>query len=233
MHTYGDDDSVAVVLPPDLTNESLARLRLGGDGAMVSREGLVLPQHFKNHHEYLRLLSGTEALAEWLRGRGARAKASDAGRIAHQVLDSIGGLRGSYLLAHKDTLETLDEMAKSVRRYVDGKIEEYPDRAKPVGVWQRLLGKRNHQAHWYKNFSLDAFVKAGILRLGLSLDCPNCMNQNWYGLREIDEQIVCQRCLKRFEFPQGRLKFVRTPGNIASSDRSAFRTLLTVPTRQR
>lgn len=211
LHTYGDDDSVAVVLPPDLTNESMARLRLGGDGAMVSREGLVLPQHFKNHREYLHLLSGTEALVEWLRGRGAGAKASGAGRIAHQVLNSIGGLRGSYLLAHRDTLETLDDMAKSVRRHVDGKIEEFPDRAKPVGVWQNLIGKRNHQARWHKNFSLDAFVKAGILRLGLSLDCPNCMNHNWYGLREIDEQIVCQRCLKRFEFPQGRLKFVRTP----------------------
>ena len=30
-------------------------------------------------------------------------------------------------------------------------------------------------------------------------------------LSEIAEQIVCQRCLKIFEFPQGRLKFVRTP----------------------
>ena len=33
---------------------------------MVSREGLVLPQHFKNHREYLHLLSGTETIVEWL-----------------------------------------------------------------------------------------------------------------------------------------------------------------------
>lgn len=211
LHTYGDDDSVATVLPTDLANESLARLRLGGDGAIISREGLVLPQHFKNHREYLHLLSGTEAIVEWLRGRGAASKQSGAGRIAHQVLNSVGGLRGSYLLAHRDTLDTLDDMAKSVRRHVDGKVEEFPDRARPVGVWQKLIGKRNHESRWHKDLSLDAFVRAGILRLGLSLDCPNCMNQNWYGLSEIDEQIVCQRCLRRFEFPQGHLKFVRTP----------------------
>lgn len=210
LNSYAGD-SVAVVLPPDLTKEALARLRLGGDGALVSREGLVLPQHFKNHREYLHLFSRTEAVVEWLKGRGAAAKVSGAGRIADQVLNSVGGLRGTSLLAHKDTLEVLDGMAKSVRRQADGKIEEFPDRAKPVGVWQGLVGRRNQQGRLHKDFTLDAFVNAGILRLGLSLDCPNCMNQNWYSLRDIDEEVVCQRCLKRFEFPQGRLKFARTP----------------------
>jgi len=211
LHTYANDESIAVVLPLDFTNEGLMRLRLGGDGAIVSREGLVLPQHFKNHPEYLHLPSGTEAVVEWLRGHGVVAKSSAAGRIADQVLNSIGGFWGAYLLAHRETLETLDDMAKSVRRYADGKIEEYPDRAKPVKVWQGLVEKRNSQKRWLTNLSLDAFVKAGILRLGLSLDCPNCMNQNWCGLREIDEQIVCERCLKRFEFPQGGLNFSHTP----------------------
>ena len=187
LHSYGGDESVAAVLPPDLTSESLARLRLSGDGAVVSREGLVLPQHFKNHREYLHLRSGTETIVEWLRGRGTEARASGAGRIADQVLNSIGGLRRALLLAHRDTLETLDDMAKSVRRHVHGKIEEFPDRAKPVGVWQGLIGKRNRESRLHKDFTLDSFIKAGVLRLGLSLDCTNCMHQNWYGLGEIAE----------------------------------------------
>src|SRR5260370_22319102 len=37
----------------------------------------VLPQHFKNHPEYLHLPSGTEAVVEWLRGHGVVAKRSE------------------------------------------------------------------------------------------------------------------------------------------------------------
>jgi hypothetical protein len=211
LHTYSKDESLAVVLPPDLTKETLARVRIGGEGTIISREGLVLPQHFKNHRDYLHLFSGTHVIVEWLKGHGIAAKPSSAGRIADQVLKSIGGFWGAHLLADKETLETLDAMAKNVRRYGDGTVEEYPDRAKPARVWQSLVEKRKNQGHWQMDLSLDAFVKAGILRLGLSIDCPNCMNRNWYGLREIDEQIVCQRCLKHFEFPQGRLNFTNTP----------------------
>jgi hypothetical protein len=210
LHTYANDESIAVVLPLDLGERALMRSRLGIDGAMVSREGLLLPQHFKKHGEYLRSLSGTKVIVEWLAERGIAAKPSDAGRIADQVLNSIGGFWGAYLLAHRETLETLDNMAKSVRRYSDGKIEEYPDRAKPAKFWQSLLGRRNKQKQW-SDVTLDAFVKAGVLRLGLSVDCPTCMNHNWYGLHDIDEHVVCTRCLKSFDFPQGTLHFSHTP----------------------
>ena len=50
------------------------------------------------------------------------------------------------------------------------------------GVWQGLIGKRNRESRLHKDFTLDSFIKAGVLRLGLSLDCTNCMHQNWYGL---------------------------------------------------
>ena len=211
LHSYASDESIAVVLPSDFTQESLMRLRAGGEGAIVSREGLVLPQHFKNHREYLDLLSGTQAMVEWLKGHGIAAKPSDAGRITDQVLNSIGGCGRASLLAHRATLETLDDMSKSVRVHRDGKKEEFPDRAKPVKVWESLIKQRNKPGQWMSNTNLDAFVKAGVLKLGLSVQCPNCMKRNWYGLHDLDEQIVCERCLKRFDFPQGDLNFSHAP----------------------
>jgi hypothetical protein len=54
-------------------------------------------------------------------------------------------------------------------------------------------------------------VKAGILRLGLFLQCPNRLNHNWCGLPELDDQVLCERCLEKFDFPQGNLNFERTP----------------------
>src|SRR5260370_23772024 len=61
LHTYANDESIAVVLPLDFTNEGLMRLRLGCVGAIVSRERVVLPQHFKKLPRYLPLSHGTEA----------------------------------------------------------------------------------------------------------------------------------------------------------------------------
>lgn len=234
LHTYTTDESLAVVLPSDTPQQTAARIRLGGDGAIISREGLVLPQHFKNHPEFLQLLSGAQLFGQYFEARGLAAGPSEPGRIADQILRSIGGISRAALLAHRETLETLDKMAKSVRQFSDGTTEQYPDRARPVRLWQSLLAKRNNQKRWLGDFALDAFVKAGILRLGLSLQCPNCLNYNWCGLREIDEQVVCERCLKQFDFPQGALNFDHTPwqyrvvGPFAVPDyaRGAYATVL-------
>lgn len=211
LHTYSNDESLAVVLPRDTPQQTVARMGLGGDGAIVSREGLLLPQHLKNHSEFVHLPSGAQLFGQYFEERGLTAKPSDAGRIADQVLRSIGGLARAALLAHRETLETLDKMAKSVRQFKDGTTEQYPDRARPAKLWQGVIEKRNSQKRRPRDFALDAFVKAGILRLGLSLQCPHCLNHNWCGLREVDEQVVCDRCLKHFDFPQGALNFDHTP----------------------
>ena len=211
LHTYTVDESLAVVLPSDAPQQTVARMRLGGEGAIVSREGLTLPQHFKNHPEFVYLLSGSQLFGEYFEARGLTAKPSDAGRIAEQVLRFIGGLSRVALFAHRETLKTLDKMAKRVRRFNNGTTEQYPDRAMPVEFWRGLIARRNGQKRWLGDFALDSFVKAGVLRLGLSLQCPSCLNHNWCGLPELDEQVVCERCLEKFDFPQGSLNFERTP----------------------
>ena len=209
LHTYGNWESVGLVLPSDFTKEGLPRLRLGGP-AFVSREGLVLPQRYKDHGEHLSLLTGTQAIVEWLSQHDVEAKPSDPGRIADQILSAIGGFWGAYLFADAETLKLLDDMAKSVRRYNDGTIEEFEDRAAPVDVWEKLISRRKNQQH-LPRLSLDEFVKANILKLGISVECPNCMKKNWCSLHNLDEQVTCERCLKEFSFPQGGLNFRNTP----------------------
>jgi hypothetical protein len=65
---------------------------------------------------------GAEAVIAWLDEHGVKAIPSDSGRIAEQVLLSVGGIRGTTLLADRDTLRLLNDMAKSVRRYADRTI---------------------------------------------------------------------------------------------------------------
>ena len=127
-------------------------------------------------------MTGGEAIAAWLKAHGVEATPSEPGRITEQVLRSIGGIRGAALLVDRDTLKLLDDMAKSVRRFTDGTIEEFEDHAVPVNRFKELVRRRVNAGPYYW-ISLDAFVKANVIRLGLSLTCPNCTKKNWIALR--------------------------------------------------
>jgi hypothetical protein len=107
---------------------------------------------------YFRLLGGADAVIAWLDEHGVKASPSDPGRIAGQILVSVGGVRGTALLADRDTLKLLDHMAKSVRRHADGTIEEFENRAIHVDRWKALVHRRTN-AGPYRWVSLDAFVK--------------------------------------------------------------------------
>lgn len=177
---------------------------------LVSREGFVLAQQFKQHRVYLRLLSGTEAVIDWFKRHDIVATASDAGRVADQILSSVGGFWGTSLFQDKHTLVLLDKMSKSRRLRGEDTIEEYPDRTVSVGEWQRVVKQRENWGWKAENY-LDRLVEAGALKLGLSVPCPNCKKKNWYGLDALAEKVPCERCLKIFSFPQGSLNFQRSP----------------------
>jgi hypothetical protein len=209
LQNYGSDDRLALVLPSSFTDVKTWRFR-SSDAAFVAREGFVLPQRYKGLRHYLRLLTGTQAVTAWLHEHGVEASPSDPGHIAEQILLSVGGIGGTPLLADRDTLKLLDRMAKSVRRHADGTIEEFEDRAIGVDRWKALVHRRTNTG-LYRWINLDAFVKANVLRLGLSVACPSCMKKNWVGLAAMHEQLMCERCLKPFAFPQGSLDFDHTP----------------------
>ena len=209
LSRYGDTDRTALVLPLDYDVGTDFRLRLG-DPAFIAREGFILPQRHKRSANFLQLPDGTAAVTTWLRARRIMATLSDAGRVAGQVLRAVGGTRGATLLADQDTLQLLDRMAKSVRRHIDGTIEEFEDRAAPVGQWKAIVSRRLNNS-FYRWISLDAFIKANVFRLGLSLTCPHCLKRNWTGIGSLQDTITCARCLNEFEFPQGALEFERTP----------------------
>jgi hypothetical protein len=209
FRSYGDQDNAALVLPSNYTKLRYSRLR-ASRGVLVSREGLILLEHFKDHSELLTLETGTQAIIAWLGHHGFEATPSPAGQVANQILRSVGGLIRSQILVHRPTLELLDDMAKSVRRYRDGKTEEFPDRATPVQSWRSLIERRKREQQ-FPFVHLDDFIKAGILKLGISIQCPNCTNHNWYGLSDMNDSLTCQRCLQAFPFPQGSLDFQYTP----------------------
>lgn len=151
MQSYGGDDRLALVLPSSFTEVEALRFQGLSNEVFVAREGFILPQRYKGMRHYFRLLSGTDAVIAWLGSQRVTASPSDAGRITEQVLISVGGIRGTTLLADRGTLKLLDGMTKGVRRYDDGTIEELDN----LGDRCQMLESAGASAHERRSLQMD------------------------------------------------------------------------------
>jgi hypothetical protein len=140
--------------------------------------------------------------------QGIEAEPSDPGRIADQILESVGGLFGMRLLAEPEIITTLDSMARSRVVKQDGSSEEFPDRTATVQQWNKVIAQVLNRMPGL-NLSLERLVKMGMLRLGLAVKCSHCAKENWYGLDDVATSVRCDRCLKAFSFPQGNPEVTR------------------------
>lgn len=203
---HGND--IATVLPFNVTTPAWLRMTTTSDRVVVSTEGWSFLQRFKGSSEHIRLQSHEEAVIESLKHLGIEATLSDSGHIAKQVLQHVGGLRGLLLLADAETLKLLNDMAGGLRRRREGtaQVEEAFDRrTRSEPHWRAHLAKRGKRAR-YVPVEMSQFTDKQILQLGLSTNCPQCTAANWHSLRVVDYTVTCERCLEKYNFPQGALR---------------------------
>lgn len=201
LRHYQAQQSIADALPAATFN-TRDSYPTKGRGQFVSREGYVTFHRYPNDNAYLDLPSPLDAITSWLDAKGITATPSDAGRVAEQVIASVGGLSATSILCERGILEQLNSMARSRREWPDGSAEEFTDRTATVQDWLRTLRpiQQKVYGHWK---TLDRLVANGMLRLGLAPRCPHCTQENWYSLNDVAEQVSCARCLKAYPFPQG------------------------------
>lgn len=209
LREYGSKRNIALTFPSNTKNPHFPRLR-SGDLTIVSREGIVLHKSVDIGYDIVRLMYGRDALIGWFEENKVSSVHSEPGRIAEQIISSIGGLWNARLFADKETLHLLDKMAKSVRVRSDQSgsqtEEEYADRTAQVQEWSKILRRRKREKK-HRNIDLDSFVDAGVIRLGLVAQCNSCGKRNWYSLEDIKYEVDCDRCLQKFRFPQGPPRF--------------------------
>ena len=163
-----------------------------------SREGdVILPAGYPSSYRDLHLPTMNEAVAAWLKARSLDVARSHAGRIAEQIIEAVGGLRGTSIIRRLEIVELLDGMARS-RVERGGDSEAYPDRTASVQEVRRGLGGGTDSES-----ALERLVEAGALRLGAAVPCPHCERENWFSLDDIATVVGCDRCLGDFRFPQG------------------------------
>ncbi|TWD09790.1 hypothetical protein FB595_104137 [Sphingobium sp. AEW010] len=174
----------------------------GSGDQFVSREGYVTFHRYAHDDSYLHLASPKQAILSWLKARDIVAVPSDAGRVAEQVIASVGGLNGSRVFGERTIVHLLDRMARSRTEWHDGSADEYSDKTATVQEWVTVLKSIQKKAYGQWK-TLDRLVADGMLQLGLAPRCPHCTQENWYSLDDVGTQLSCARCIKPFPFPQG------------------------------
>ena len=197
------DERFSETIPSNALNERTPDAPSSLQVQYQAREGYVTLQYEPHCSTKLSFPSMRQSVIGWLRKQGLRAEMSDAGHVADEIIASVGGLNNVRLLADKETIEFLNHMAHSWRQRKGGTVE-FPSRTASIGQVQKLLSEVAKKPYGH-NKTLQQFVDAGLMRLGIATKCPHCTKDNWFSLDEIGTVNRCERCLKQFDFPQGEI----------------------------
>jgi hypothetical protein len=97
-----------------------------------------------------------------------------------------------------------------------GMVESLDDSTPGEGPKPKARGRTASRSQWWgllrktdqddrrAERDFDRLTKHGVLQVGLKLDCPNCAQTNWYSLKQVAENLRCDRCLQPFQFPAAR-----------------------------
>ena len=197
---------IAQVLPPDLGGLDRLLETYGHNATTANSEGIVVLSQYSDWTNRWRIPDGFSLFRLWLESRGLKAELSGSGRVAMQLIRSLGGLWGAHALGNADILKLFDKMSHGL---VELPLKESkssgkpPDRGRIVNrqvLWGKVL-KANKGNVYRAEGHLSSLLDRRILRLGLQLQCPQCGQRNWYGLAEIADSLRCERCLQEFAFP--------------------------------
>lgn len=233
-----EGSTVALSLPFNSLDRSWPRIGMKGIGC--GSEGWVFLQDHKSINEYVSFFRHEDAFTSWFKRYGLDAGLSDAGRIANQILESLGGFWGLYLLDDKESIQFVNKHASSTRKRTNvssGEVleEDFSGRSASITDWQRMI-KQRKTAGSHRLVNLTHYLERNVIRVGIESECDYCRGKNWHGLDEVSYDLRCVRCLKSYKFPQGNLKLnnqnwkYRVIGPFAVPDyaQGAYASLLTI-----
>jgi len=236
---YGEHE-IATVLPFNTFDSKWPRLGMGGERVGITQEGWVFLQEHKNWNQPVYLMRNDEAFKQWLEKYEIKANLSEPGRIAKQMLNSLGGLWGLNLLNDKPSLEFINKLAHQTRRRSgedtpDILEEDFSGRSASIKEWKAFLNRRLANV-FLPNLKLSDYTKRNVMKLGLETNCGHCGAKNWNGLDAVGYVLECERCLKNYDFPQTDLRSnnenwkYRVVGPFAIPDyaRGSYASLLTI-----
>jgi hypothetical protein len=230
--------NVALSLPFNTLDRSWPFSHMGEFAC--GREGWVFLQDYKSTNEYIKFIKHEDAFSSWFELYNLKTQWSEPGRIARQMLQSLNGFWGLYLVDDKESIQFINKHASSTRIRTNddsGEVleEDFSGRSASIDDWQAMIQRRK-AAGSHHMVELGHYIDRNVIKVGLETECDHCGAKNWHGLDDASYNLRCLRCLKEYKFPQGNIKKhnnnwrYRVIGPFAVPDyaQGAYASLLTI-----
>jgi len=161
---------------------------LGHKQWRFSDQGMVYFPHYSNESIWMKPPVSQQVFIKWMEWLGWHVSASSPGRLAGQLLRTLGGVHGVGVIAQKRLLQMLGNMAGKCVLHAEVKRE-----VSRIANEGHLMGDPGRV--------MDRLVERGVVRLGVEIQCPTCSQRSWHSLSEIDYEVRCPKCEDHFVLP--------------------------------
>jgi hypothetical protein len=158
----------------------------------------------RGHHRFWRVPTALEVFSDWAERHRLTIEISEAGRIAMEIVRSMGSFRELSYLANVELLTKLHNLTHERRVRVGWISPEELDAL--IKRLQNQISSADPLAP-RAQVSLEKLVERNVLRLGLQIRCTHCGQHGWYALDRVGYVQECDRCLQTVAFPS------TTPGD--------------------
>lgn len=193
---YGSDGYIAQVFPKfsgkhyDRVISSWGSLR--GEWR-VGRNGLVKLVKY-DIDETRDIPSAEKVVFAWLADLGWKPELSAPGLLAKQMYRQLEGFLS--ILKNEKLLGLLEHMNGGLVKQ-DGRPADqntvFQERDLPVGEVKNRLDDPSRHSNPH-----DYLLSKGVFKLGLRIQCPDCLRRSWFSLESVRDSFSCPRCLNTF-----------------------------------
>jgi hypothetical protein len=201
----------AVVIPWQAIDVSFFGGHLLNENIWVGREGICTTAGAYRSSRHLRLPSSLNVFAAWAQRNGLDIELSSAGRVAEQVINTLGGLDGLQMIGNEELIRAFDRMAGGVLEVeLSGDDQSGTEKRKlrksSIPLWQiqQILSRANDGNAYIAENHLAGLLKNNVLVLGMEVPCSECEQTTWFALNQLSTTLKCSRCLREFDFPLTR-----------------------------
>ena len=177
--------------PPDLRSVRTVVESFPMHNVWLSSEGIVTTCRGAEPRFNWKLPKSRDVCGAWLEQHGFTFEVTSAGKLLDEAVRRLGGLHGTWLLARKELVDLMNNMAGR------------PDRPARMCTGSELVesikkstGDRDQAAYIFRRL-----IRSRVLELGAEITCTHCGQHNWYRLEALNASLPCHRCLQEFSFP--------------------------------
>jgi hypothetical protein len=189
LKTFESSRPVAEVFPEGSAEVSSAFSYFpSGHNWRLASSGLVFLGRDKDESVLTRVPESQHLMKKWFESNGWTTDTSSAGKMILQSFKQLGGKYWISLLANRGLIEFL-------RGLSDGK---------PLlsgVVWQKLKALPLNFGGADASATLENLIRVGLLKLGITVQCPTCTRDSWHAMSDLDYNVRCSFCGEAMVLP--------------------------------